>query len=103
VVIRRGLTQEGEGSNVGVGSSSPPSKGHNISKAITKIVLGNNHARLKSYIKYLFIYFEVLVPATNINHAKLVYLISQYLNSFLILLILSLNQAKLGSRLVLDF
>jgi hypothetical protein len=56
VIIRRGLTQEGEGSNVGVGSPSPPSKGHNISKAITKIVLGNNHARLKSYIKYLFIY-----------------------------------------------
>jgi hypothetical protein len=57
VVIRRGLAQEGEGSNVGVvGSPSPPSsKGHNISKAITKIVLGNNHARLKSYIKYLFI------------------------------------------------
>jgi hypothetical protein len=68
VVVRRGLAQEGEGSNVGVvGSPSPPSsKGHNISKAITKIVLGNNHARLKPYIKYLFIYFEVLVPTTKL-------------------------------------
>jgi hypothetical protein len=88
---------------VGVGSPSPPSKGHNISKAIPKIVLGNNHARLKSYIKYLFIYLEFLVPATNINHAKLVDLVSQYLNSFLILLILSPNRAKLGPRLVLGF
>ncbi len=105
MVIRTGLTQEGEGSNVGVvGSPSPPSKAHNISKAITKIVLGNNHARLKSYIKYLFILrFWYHLPTTNINHAKLVHLVSQYLNSFLILLILSPNQTKLEPRLVLDF
>jgi hypothetical protein len=68
MVIRRGLTQEGEGSNVGVGSPSPPSNGRNISKAITKIVLGNIHARLKPYIKYLFIYLEVLVPTTSYQH-----------------------------------